>query len=332
MVFTYVLRRFLYMLILLVLLSVTAFTIIQLPPGDLADNIVAEMETMSGVRLTDQQIQQIRQAYGVDEPMVQQYFQWTGKLLRGNLGYSFAYQDQVSHMLAERLPLTIIVSLFTLFFTWAVAIPIGIYSATHQYSLGDSVFTTVGFIGLATPNFLLAIILMVAFYNLFGFSTVGLFSVQYATQPWTIGKVLDLLKHLPVPVIIIGTSGTAGLIRIMRASLLDELRKQYVITVRTKGLSERRLLFKHPVRIALNPLMSTIGWSLAGIVSGATITSIVLNLPTTGPLLLDALRKQDMELAGSIIMILSFLTILGTFISDILLVVVDPRIRYDRKS
>lgn len=325
----YLIRRLIYMIVLLILLSVTAFTVIQLPPGDLVDNIVSQMETMRGQRLTQEDIRQIRAAYGADRPMVVQYYHWVTKLLGGDLGYSYAHQRRVSDLLAERLPLTIIISLSTMIFTWIIAVPIGIYSATHQYSLPDSIATTLGFVGMATPNFLLAIILMVFFYNVFGFSTVGLFSSHYMVEPWSFGKFIDLLKHLPVPIIIIGTAGAAGLIRVMRGCLLDELRKQYVTTVRTKGMPETRLLFKHPVRIALNPLISTIGWSLAAIVSGEAITSIVLNLPTTGPLLLSALQTQDMELAGSIIMMLSLLTIVGTFVSDILLVFVDPRIRFD---
>jgi peptide/nickel transport system permease protein len=326
----YLLRRFGYMLILLALLSITAFIIIQLPPGDIADAVIGNIEQMHGQRLSDVERQQIRLQYDVDKPMVAQYFIWMGKLLRGNLGYSYFYQMPVAKMLSERVPLTILVSLLTMIVSWLIAIPIGIYSATHQYSPLDAAVTTFGFVGMATPSFLLGICLMFVFYSLFGYSTVGLFSADYINAPWTLAKVGDLAKHLPVPLLIIGTAGTAGTIRVLRGCLLDELRKQYVVTVRTKGMRETKLLFKHPVRLAMNPLVSTIGWSLAGVVSGETIVSIVLNLPTTGPLLLDALQKQDMELAGSIIMILSLLTIVGTFISDVLLVLVDPRIRFEK--
>jgi peptide/nickel transport system permease protein len=326
----YLLRRLIYMLILLVLLSITAFAIIQLPPGDIADSMIGNLEQMHGQRLTAEEKQAIRIQYDADKPLVLKYFSWVGKLLRGNLGYSYFYKLPVAEILRERVPLTILVSLLTMLVSWMIAVPIGIYSATHQYSPLDSAFTTFGFVGMATPSFLLAIILMFAFYSLFGYSTVGLFSADFMNAPWSLGKFLDLLKHLPVPLLIIGTAGTAGFIRVLRGCLLDELRKQYVVTVRTKGVAELPLLVRHPVRIAMNPMVSTIGWSLAGIVSGETIVSIVLNLPTTGPLLLDALQKQDMELAGSIIMILSLLTIVGTFVSDVLLVLVDPRIRYER--
>lgn len=326
----YLLRRLIYMVMLLLFLSITAFTIIQLPPGDIADSMIGNLEQMHGQRLTEEEKQAIRVQYNADKPMIVQYVAWMEKLLRGNLGYSYFYKLPVAVILRERVPLTILVSLLTMLVSWLIAVPIGIYSATHQYSLLDGVFTTFGFVGMATPSFLLGIILMFAFYSIFGYSTVGLFSADFMDAPWNVAKLVDLLKHLPVPLIIIGTAGTAGFIRVLRGCLLDELRKQYVVTVRTKGVSETRLLFKHPVRIAMNPMVSTIGWSLAGIVSGETIVSIVLNLPTTGPLLLDALQKQDMELAGSIIMILSLLTIVGTFVSDVLLVLVDPRIRYER--
>ena len=251
-------------------------------------------------------------------------------MLHGDFGKSFQWNMPVSELIGERLMLTVTISILTLLFTYVVAIPIGIYSATHQYSIGDYSFTIFGFAGLATPNFLLALILMFVFYKYFGLSAGGLFSIEYALAPWSVGKVIDMLKHLPIPIIVIGTAGTAELIRIMRGCLLDELRKQYVITARAKGVSERRLLFKYPVRIAINPIVSTIGWTLPTIVSGTTITAIVLSLPTTGPLLFRALISQDMYLAGSTIMFLTFLTVIGTLISDILLVWVDPRIRYER--
>ncbi len=327
----YAFRRFLYMLTLLVLVSAVAFFIIQLPPGDYVDVLVAELE-MRGTRLRPDEIQALRVAYGVDKPMIVQYLKWASKLLRGNFGISIRYERPVADIIAERLPLTIIVALSTMIFTYAVAIPIGIYSATHQYSIGDYLSAGFGFIGLATPNFLLAMILMFFLFKVFGFVSTGLFAAQYLNAPWSLAKFVDMLKHLPVPIIVIGTAGTAGLIRVLRGSLLDELRKQYVITARAKGVSEKKLLFKYPVRVAINPLVSTIGWTLPWILSGATITSIVLNLPTTGPILFESLLKQDMELGGSIIMMLSFLTVIGTFISDMLLIWVDPRIRFEKSA
>ena len=227
---------------------------------------------------------------------------------------------------------TVIISILTMIFAYAVAIPVGIYSATHQYSIADYSFTVIGFMGLAIPNFLLALILMFIFYKYFGLHVGGLFSTEYQTAPWSVAKFLDMLKHLPIPIIVIGTAGTAGAIRVMRGCLLDELHQQYVITARAKGVSERQLLFKYPVRVAINPMVSTLGWTLPYIVSGETITSIVLSLPTTGPLLFGALISQDMYLAGSIIMLLTFLTVIGTLISDLLLAWVDPRIRYGKEG
>jgi len=252
------------------------------------------------------------------------------KMLHGDFGMSFTYNKPVSNLLAERLPLTVMLSLFTTIFVYVVAVPIGIYSAIRQYSVADYSLTVVGFVGLATPNFLLALILMILFYKYFGLSVGGLFSPQYLDAPWSIAKFVDMLKHFPVPIFVIGTAGTAGLIRVMRGCLLDELKKQYVITARAKGIEERTLLFKYPVRVAVNPIISTIGWMLPGIFSGETITAIVLGLPTTGPLIFTSLMRQDMYLAGSTIMIICFLTVIGTFLSDILLIWVDPRIRYEK--
>jgi len=328
----YIIRRLLYMVIILFLLSVVAFIIIQLPPGDYVSSYVAEMESMRGERLTASEIIALRKAYGVDQPMYVQYFKWMGKLSHGNFGMSRELQRPVIDLIAERLPLTVMICILATIFTYAVGMPIGIYSAIRQYSIGDYFSTVVGFIGLAVPNFLLALILMFLFYKYFGLSIGGLFSLQYMDASWSMGKFIDMLKHLPIPVIVIGTPGAAALIRTMRGCLLDELRKQYVITARAKGLDERTLLFKYPVRVAINPIISTIGWTLPWLVSGGTITEIVLCLPTTGPLLFQALLKQDMELAGSIVMFLSFLTVIGTFISDILLVLLDPRIRYEKSA
>jgi len=318
------------MLLILFIVSVGAFIIIQLPPGDYLTSYIMQLQ-LSGTKVSEAEIATLKKQYGLDLPIYQQYFKWVWGMFHGDFGRSFQYGERlVSELLAERLPLTVILSLFTLIFTYVVAIPIGIYSATHQYSVGDYALTVVGFIGLATPNFLLALILMFLFYKWFNLSIGGLFSSRYLLAPWSLAKFIDMLKHLPIPIIVIGTAGTAGLIRVMRGCLLDELRKQYVITARAKGVAERTLLFKYPVRVAINPIVSTIGWTLPGIVSGETITAIVLNLPTTGPLLFHALLVQDMYLAGSTVMLLCFLTVIGTFISDVLLVWVDPRIRYEK--
>ncbi len=328
---SYILRRCIYMVVILLVVSVLAFIIIQLPPGDFLTSYIVQL-AQGGEAVDMAQIASLRKQYGLDLPIYAQYFQWMWKMFHGDMGQSFKYNYKpVSQLLAERLPFTVMLSLLTLVFTYVVAIPIGIYSATHQYSIGDYAFTLVGFSGLAVPNFLLAFILMLLFYKYFGFSIGGLFSPAYILAPWSVSKFIDLLKHLPIPIIVIGTAGTAGLIRVMRGCLLDELRKQYVITARAKGVAEGALLFKYPVRVAINPIISTIGWTLPAIVSGETITAIVLSLPTTGPLLFEALMMQDMYLAGSTIMFLTFLTVVGTLISDILLVWIDPRIRYEKR-
>jgi len=327
----YVLRRFLYMIILLLILSLATFIIIQLPPGDFITTYLQKLQT-GGSSVDQAQIAALKKQYGLDLPIYAQYFKWMWKMFHGDFGMSFQWKRPVSELISERLPLTVIISLFTLIFTYVTAIPIGIYSATHQYSIGDYAFTVVGFTGMATPNFLFALLLMFFAFRYFGITLTGLFSPEYIGVSWSLGKFVDMLKHLPIPIIVIGTAGTAGLIRVMRSCLLDELRKQYVITARAKGVSEKILLFKYPVRVAINPIISTIGWTLPAIVSGETITAIVLNLPTTGPLLFDALVSQDMYLAGSTVMFLSFLTVIGTFISDLLLVWVDPRIRYEKRT
>lgn len=310
-------------------LSIVAFIIIELPPGDYVTRYVAEMQ-QDGYWFTDAEVAALRKHFGVDRPIYVRYFQWGGKLLRGDFGVSFSLYRPVSEVLAERVPLTAMLSLVTLFFTFGVAIPIGIYSALHQYSGTDYFLTFVGFIGLAIPNFLLALILMFFFHKYFGLSIGGLFSPEYMEAPLSAAKIMDLINHMWIPIIVIGTAGTANLIRIMRACLLDELRKQYVITARAKGMREGTLLFKYPVRVAINPIVSTIGWLLPSLISGETIVAIVLSLPTTGPILLKALLSQDVYLAGSIVMILGFLTIVGTAVSDILLVMIDPRIRYEK--
>lgn len=327
----YIGRRFGYMVLMMALVSVASFIIMKLPPGDYLTSYIQRLE-MKGQRLDRSEIEALRRLYGLDLPPTQQYLKWMSGVVRGDFGRSLQRGRPVSELIGERLPLTLVVNLTTLLFTYIVAIAIGIYSATRQYSIADYVFTTVGFIGMCVPQFLLAMILMVLLHTFFGISVGGLFSPEHAMAPWSWGKVLDLLIHLPVPIIVIGMAGTAGIIRVLRGSLLDELRKQYVITARTKGLSERKLLFKYPVRVAVNPVVSTISWVLPSIVSGGAIVAIVLSLPTLGPLLFTALLSQDMYVAGAILLLLSFLTIVGTFVSDLILVWLDPRIKLEKSG
>ena len=328
---TLIARRLLWMVPTLLLISIISFGIIQLPPGDYLTSYIAALSE-TGETVDEEQIAALKKQYRLDEPIYLQYLHWMAGLLRGDMGMSMEWNRPVTKLIGERILLTTIISLVTLLFTWAVAIPIGIYSAVRQYSVGDYVFTFLGFIGLATPNFLLALIFMYVGYSVFGVSAGGLFSPQFQNAPWSLAKFGDLMAHIWIPVVVIGTSGTAGLIRVMRGNLLDELRKQYVLTARAKGVARVKLLLKYPVRVAINPLVSTIGWVLPAIVSGATITAVVLGLPTTGPLLLRALMNQDMYLAGSMVMMLSLLTVVGTLISDILLMLLDPRIRYEKRT
>ena len=324
----YIIQRVIYMVVILFVVSILTFIIIQLPPGDYVSSLVLALESQ-GEPVQLDRVAALRKQYGLDLPAYQRYFHWMWGMAQGDMGHSFAFNRPVAELIAERLPLTILVSLLTMLFVYLMAVPIGIYSAVKQYSPGDYAFTFVGFIGLATPNFLLALILMFFSVKYFGVSVGGLFSTEYYLAPWSFAKFVDMLKHLPTPIIVIGTAGTAGLIRVMRGCMLDELSKQYVITARGKGLSERKLLWRYPVRIAVNPIISSVAWMLPAIVSGETITAIVLSLPTTGPLLFNALLSQDTYLAGSTVMFLCMLTLVGTLISDILLVIVDPRIRYD---
>ncbi len=323
----YIIRRVLLAIPLLFVISLISYMVIELPPGDYLVQYIASIENATGQRLTEDEIAQLRALYSLDKPIYLRYLRWIWNFLRGNLGRSFQYNRPVGELLAERIPLTIAITLVAMLFSWAVAIPIGIFSAVRQYSLFDYLFTTFGFIGLATPSFLLALVVMWIAFSQFGFSATGLFSSEFVDAPWSWARALDLLKHLPIPALIIGIGGTAWLIRIMRGNLLDELRKPYVTTARAKGLAETRLLTKYPVRIAINPLISTIGWTLPELFSGSTLVAIVLNLQTVGPVLFRALLSQDMYVAGSILLILSSLTVVGTLISDILLAWVDPRIR-----
>ena len=320
--FRYIVRRILVMIPTLLIISALVFTIIELPPGDYFESYVADLQAQ-GETVDMQQIAYLRQEYGFDKPPVERYFVWLWGMLHGNFGYSFEYQLPVTKLIGDRVLLSIIVSFVTIIFTWIIAFPIGIYSATRQYSWGDYGLTFLGLIGLATPNFLLALIFMY-FANLwFG----GLMADKFINQPMSWAKFLSVLDHLWIPVIIIGTSHTAGMIRRLRANLLDELQKQYVVTAKAKGLPEGRALVKYPLRMALNFFISDIGSILPNLISGAEVTAIVLSLQTTGPLLVQALRSQDMYLAGSFLMVLAFLTVIGVLVSDIALAFLDPRIR-----
>lgn len=325
----YIVRRLLLIVPLLVVLSIVSFIIIQLPPGDYL-TVYLEQLRRSGTLVSEETIARLVKEYGLDKPIYMQYFIWMKNIItQGNFGRSLQWNRPINELIKERLILSVVLSLLSITLTWLIGVPIGIYSAIRQYSTFDYIFTFVGFIGLSIPGFLLALIIIWFAYSQFGLMVTGLFSQAYVDAPWSMAKVIDMLKHIWVPVIIIGMAGTAGLIRTMRANLLDELRKQYVIVARAKGLPERKLLFKYPVRIAINPMISTIGWTLPSIFSGETIVSIVLNLPTMGPLFMQALLAQDMYLAGSFVLIASFLTLIGTLLSDILLAWVDPRIRYE---
>lgn len=324
----YVIKRLIYMIPTLIGMSIIAFMIIQLPPGDYLSSMLASMAD-AGISVDEEQIARYREIYGLDDPLLVQYWKWiSGIIFRWDFGYSFEWKRPVWDLVSERMGSTLSVSVAALLFVWAVSIPIGIYSAIRRHSVADYAFTLLGFIGLAIPNFILALTLMYVAYKFMGQTVGGLYSQQYVDAPWSWAKFTDLLAHLWIPIIVIGTNGTAALIRILRANLTDELSKPYVITARAKGLPEYRAVLKYPVRIALNPFVSAIGWVLPELISGVTITAIVLNLPMMGPLLLRALTVQDMYLAGSIILLLGVLTLIGMLISDLLLAVLDPRIRF----
>jgi len=327
----YTVRRILVMIPTLLVISAIVFTIIQLPPGDYLTSHIAELQSQ-GESIDSAKIDFLRQEYGFDRPLVEQYALWVIGLLQGDLGYSFEHSLPVADVVGDRVYLTILVAFATIVFTWVVSFPIGIYSATRQYSLGDYGLTFLGFLGLATPNFLLALVLLYLANVYFGTSIGGLMDPQYIDAPWSWGKLGSVLAHLWIPVVVIGTSGTAGMIRRLRANLLDELQKQYVVTARAKGLPPGRLLLKYPLRMALNPFIADIGNLLPQIISGSAIVSVVLSLPTTGPMLLSALRSQDMYLAGSFLMFVAGLTVIGVFLSDLALAALDPRIRLEGKA
>lgn len=322
----YILRRLVAMVPFVLLTSVTVFILIQLPPGDYISNYAAQLAE-SEERLDSAALANLRERFGLGEPIYVQYFKWIGGVLTGDFGYSFEWQQPVAPLIGERMALTVLLAVATLILTWGLALPIGIYSAVRKNSIGDYLATLIGFLGLATPSFLLALGVMYFGATTFGQSVGGLFSPEYENAPWSVAKVGDLLSHLWVPMLIIGLSGTASLIRVMRANLLDELHKPYVVTGRAKGLDEFTLLMRYPVRIALNPFVSTIGWILPQVVSGSVIVAVVLNLPIAGPMLLQSLLSQDMYLAGAFLILLCCLTVIGTLISDVLLALIDPRIR-----
>ncbi len=326
----YLVRRAFLAVLTMWAVSVLSFVVIQLPPGDYITSYIAQMSS-SGSFVSQQEAEALREQYGLNRPLYIQYIRWMQMVFQGNFGMALEYGRPVSEVIGDRLWLTMVVSVAAIIFTWIVALPIGIYSAVRQYSIGDYIATFVGFIGLAVPSFMLALILMYLGFTLFNANIGGLFSDEFAEAPWGLGKLWDLTKHLPLPALILGLAGTAQLIRIMRANLLDELGKPYVVTARARGLSERHLIVKYPVRVALNPFASTIGYLLPYVVSGSIIVSLVLSLPTVGPLLLKALIAQDMFLAGTIVLLLGIMTVIGTFLSDLVLIWVDPRIRFEGK-
>ena len=325
---TYILRRILIMIPTLLVISVLVFIIIQLPPGDIITSRLMELQ-QQGQDVSDEAIAALRERYHLNDPPHIQYWRWVTGFVQEDMGYSVMYGQSVNTLIWERLGYTLLLTVSATLFTWLVAFPLGMLSALRQYSTFDYVATVLAFLGLATPSFLLALVLMYLGYEWFGIAIGGLFSPEYASAPWSGEKLVDLLSHLWIPTVVLGTAGMAGLMRIMRANLLDELGKPYVMTAMAKGLSPARVVVKYPLRIAINPFISTVGWMLPALLSGAAITSVVLSLPTTGPLLLESLKNQDMYLAGSFLMMLSAFTVVGTLISDILLAVVDPRIRYE---
>ena len=326
---SYIIQRILQLIPLLFVLSVIVFVIIELPPGDYLTMRILELQ-QSGTDVAEEEIARLTLQYGLDKPLTYRYSRWLWNMLRyGNLGRSFQWEKPVKEVISERAVLTVVVALLTLLVTYIIAIPIGIYASTHQYSVFDYTLTFLGFMGLSVPGFMLALLLMYFSFTTLNVSVTGLFSPEYMDAAWSLAKVGNMLKRIWIPILIVGLAGTAGLIRTMRAMMLDELRKQYVVTARAKGVSERKLLFKYPVRVAINPLVSTVGWLLPSIISQTPLVAVVLNLPTLGPILLRSLMYQDMFLAGSIVMILSVMTIVGTLVSDILLAYLDPRIRYE---
>ena len=323
----FLVRRLIAMVLTIWAVSFVAFAIIQLPPGDYLTSYVAQLSA-AGDRIDPATIEALRQRYGLGQPFIVQYFKWIGGILQGDFGESFEWSAPVSELIWGRMGNSVLLEGLAVLVMWLVALPIGVYAAVRKYSLGDYLATIGGFIGLAIPNFLFALVRMYLWYVYFGQTLGGLFSPELANSPWSLEKLLDFLSRAWAPILVLATAGTAQLIRVMRANLLDELSKPYVVTARAKGLPEWRVVLKYPVRVALNPLVSTIGWLLPTLVSSSVVVSAVMNLPTAGPLLLRSLTTQDMYLAGAIILLLGILTILGTLISDLILAWIDPRIRH----
>ncbi len=325
----YILRRLFYMAVLLVVVSVFAFIVIQLPPGDYLSTYIARLQAEMGT-VDPATITNLRVSMGLDKSPVEQYFLWVGNMFKGDFGRSFEWKRPVVELIRDRLPITLLLSILTTIVTYAIAIPLGIFSARKQYSVRDYIFTVLGFIGLATPSFFVALVLMFISSTVFGVSVGGIVSPEFVNAPFSFAMLLDVLKHLPIPVFVIGFAGIASTMRIMRSTLLDELKRPYVVAARARGLEEGKMIRRYPVRVALNPIASSMGWMLPNIVSGMTVTGIVLNFPSVGTLLYNSLLSQDMYLAGACIMILSFLTVIGMFLSDMLLMLIDPRIRIDQ--
>ncbi len=327
---SYLLKRVLFMIPTLVVISIISFVIIQLPPGDFLTSYVAQLR-MEGEDIDAEEIAALEARYGLGQPIYVQYFKWiTGILFRGDWGQSMEWQKPVKELIGERMALTVVLSGTTMLFSWFVSIPLGVFSATHQYSAMDYLLTFISFVGVGTPGFLIALLVMWFAMSQLNMNVGGLFSEEYILAPWNWAKVVDMFKHIWIPIVVLALGSTAGLVRTTRANLLDELNKPYVETARAKGVKESTVVWKYPVRVALNPFFSTVGWSLANLISGATLVSVVLSLQTTGPMMLRALTSQDMYLAGSFILLLSTLTVLGTLLSDLLLAWVDPRIRLSR--
>ena len=324
----YLIRRLLYAVLAVWAVSIISFFIINLPPGDYVTSYIAQL-AIQGSMIQQEEVANLRQFYGLDQPMYMQYLKWMNQIRQGNLGFSFEFGLPVNDVIGERMLLTMMLALATVVFIWLLAIPVGIFSAVRQYSIWDHTFTFFGFVGLAVPDFMLALVMMYSAFVLFSFSVGGLFSPEFVTASWSPARVWDLARHMIIPVIILGTSGTASLIRITRANLLDELRKPYVTTARAKGMSEWKLIMKYPVRMALNPAISLTAYILPFLVSGSIVVSVVLGLPTVGPILLKALVAQDMFLAGAIILLIGVMTVVGTFLSDLLLLWADPRVRFE---
>jgi len=324
----FIIRRTLNALVTIFVISIVSFIIIQLPPGDFLTAYAASLAEQ-GDTVPPEQLEALREAYGLGRPLYVQYYKWISSAITGDFGRSLEWGVPAADLIWSRLSLTIAVSLSSILFVWAVAIPVGVFSATNQYSIGDYIFTFLGFIGLAIPNFMLALVLMWVGFSVFDLNVGGLFSPEMRNAPWGWAKFVDLLQHIWIPMVVVGTAGTAGLIRTMRANMLDEINQPYVETARAKGLTENGLIWKYPVRVALNPFVSTAGYALPQLIGGVIITAVVLNLPTIGPILLRALLSQDMFLAGAIVMLISILTVIGTLISDIVLALIDPRIRLD---